>query len=299
MDIIRLYRDFGVIHTTEGHKHSRPGWVNTECPFCTGHKGFHLGWNLQDEYYFCWRCGWHPPVKTLSEILKIDYLSVAKLFEQYGINRTAVQQKIVEKKNFKLPSGVSHLKTSHKNYLLERGFDPDKIISDWGVLGTGPVSRLDNLSYRFRILIPFYWNNEMVTFDSRDITGKQQNKYQACPVYYETIGHKKILYGDQENWNPNLGICVEGPTDVWRIGKLAFATSGIQYTREQVRVISSIFKRVAVIFDNEIQAQAQARKLVSELKFRGVDAWIETVRDDPGNMTGREVYELIKKIKEK
>lgn len=46
MDIVRLYHDYGVDHRTEGHKHCRPGWVNTECPFCEGNKGFHLGWNI-------------------------------------------------------------------------------------------------------------------------------------------------------------------------------------------------------------------------------------------------------------
>ena len=69
MDIIRLYRDYGIDHKAEGHKHTRPGWVNTECPFCTGNPGMHLGWNLKEEYFFCWRCGWHAPITTLSELL--------------------------------------------------------------------------------------------------------------------------------------------------------------------------------------------------------------------------------------
>jgi hypothetical protein len=51
MDIIGLYRDFGIEHRTEGHKHCRPGWVNTECPFCTGNAGLHLGWHIEEEYY--------------------------------------------------------------------------------------------------------------------------------------------------------------------------------------------------------------------------------------------------------
>lgn len=297
MDIIRLYRDYGVDHKAEGHKHTRPGWVNTECPFCTGNPGMHLGWNLKEEYFFCWRCGWHAPIATLSELLKLEPRTIIPILKQYELNRTVYNQSKIEKKTFKFPSSLSHLKTSHKKYLKGRGFDPDKLEVEWMLQGTSPVSRLDNLSYKFRILIPFYWNGEVVSFDSRDITENQKEKYLACPAYYETIGHKEILYGDQEQWDPQLGICVEGPTDVWRLGKMAFATSGIQYKREQIRIMSNTFKRIAVVYDDDPQAQVQAKKLVAELKFRGVDAWNVPIKGDPGSMTDKQAKELITYIK--
>ena len=44
MDILSLYQEHGVMIADEGHKHSRPGWVQTTCPFCTGHEGYHLGY---------------------------------------------------------------------------------------------------------------------------------------------------------------------------------------------------------------------------------------------------------------
>lgn len=297
MDIIRLLKDYGIDHITEGNKHCSPGWVQVHCPFCTGSKSYHLGWNINEEFWHCWRCGWKSPTKALAELLKIQPYEIPEILKRYGINRTVIQQKIVEKKPLKLPSGLSYLKSSHKKYLIERGFNPDELAEKWMIQGTGPVSRLDNVSYRFRIFIPFYWNAEIVSFDSRDITGKQQNKYQACPAYYETIGHKQILYGDQENWNPELGICVEGPTDVWRLGQQAFATSGIQYTRNQVRVMSSIFKRIAVVYDDDPQAQVQAKKLVAELRFRGVDAWNVSITGDPGSLTNKKAKELLNYIK--
>lgn len=298
MDIIRLYRDYGVDHKTEGHKHCRPGWVNTECPFCTGNPGYHLGWNIQEEYYFCWRCGWHPPVKTISILTNLNELEVQKILPSYGINRTVLKQKITEKQIFELPSHLTHLKTLHKKYLRSRGFDPAELQEKWGLMGTGNYSKLGNVSYKFRIVIPFYWNGEIVSFDSRDITGKQLNKYQACPIEYEKIEHKSILYGNQEKWDPQLGICVEGPTDVWRMSELAFATSGIQYTQKQLRLIASTFKRVAVLYDDDPQAQKQAKKLVADLKFRGVNAWNVVIKGDPGALTDKEARKLIKEIKD-
>jgi hypothetical protein len=293
MDIIRLYNDYGIEYRTEGHKHTRSGWVNTECPFCTGNPGLHLGWNLKDEYFYCYRCGWKSTVKTISMLTHLQTYEVVDLLPKYGINRTIIKQVIQSKKQFQLPTHTSFLKSSHKRYLIERGFNPDKLELMWGIKGTNPVSKLGSLSYKYRIIIPFIWNGEIVSFDSRDITDEAMNKYQACPAEYETIPHKAILYGNQEEWNPNLGICVEGPTDVWRIGYQAFATSGIQYTHEQVRVMSNTFRRIAVVYDDDPQAQVQAKKLVAELKFRNVDAFNVQIKGDPGSMNEKEVRELI------
>lgn len=297
MDIIGLYRDFGIEHRTEGHKHCRPGWVNTECPFCTGNAGLHLGWNLEEEYYYCWRCGWKPMVHTIAELIHVSDNEAWNIARQYGRIYTQVKKVKDGKKPFTFPSNTEPLQENHKKYLRKRGFIPEELQKDWFIKGTGPLSKIDKIDYRFRIVIPYIWNGVPVSFDARDITDKQRNKYQACPKEYEEIEHKRILYGDQEKWNPELGICVEGPTDVWRIGKQAFAVSGIAYTPAQVRLIATIFKRVVVVFDDDPQAQVQAKKLIAELKFRGVDAFNVKIKGDPGSMRQKEVKELMQKIK--
>ena len=296
MDIIRLYQDFGIEFKTEGHKHCRPGWINCECPFCTGNAGLHLGWNLQDEYFICWRCGWKPLVLTLSALLNIPEYEVRKLLPQYGITRTVISHKIIEKIDFSFPTNTKELQSNHRKYLLSRNFDPDKIIEKWHIKATGPIAMLSKYNYKFRIIIPFEWNGQIVSFDARDITEKQLNKYQACPAEYEIKGHKQILYGNQEKWNPDIGICVEGPIDVWRLGKLAFATSGIKYTHEQVRIMANTFKSIAVVYDDDGQAQIQANKLISELKFRGVNAWNVKIKGDPGGLLQNEANKLVKQI---
>jgi len=294
MDIIRLYRDYGIPIAPEEHQHSRPGWVNTECPFCTGNPGYHLGWNEDNEYFFCYRCGYHPPTRTVSTLLKIPYASAETLLRVYHINRTLKQIVTQPKKSFLLPYGTSKFRKQHFTYLDQRGFDARKIEGLWKLQATGPIGTLDG-DYRFRIIIPFFWNNEMVSFDSRDVTNKQTSRYKACPKTRELIPRKSILYGLQEHWT-DTGICVEGPTDVWRLGVNSFAVSGIEYTHEQVRVMAQTFKRVAVIFDDEIQAQKQAKKLVADLKFRGVNAWNVKITGDPGSMKQNKADELVKSI---
>jgi hypothetical protein len=300
MDILRLYQDYGIPIAPEEDKHHRYGWVNTECPFCSNlpgsNPGYHLGWNEDEEYFYCWRCGWKPPIKTIATLLNIKYDDANQLLIQYGVNRSIrAYKKVKDKQPFTLPIGTKEMLSSHRKYLNGRGFNSYKIEKLWGIKATGPIGKLGNNDYRFRIVIPFYWNGEIVSFDSRDITDKQPERYKACPKEREIIEHKKIVYGNQEYWE-STGIGVEGPTDVWRLGPRSVATSGIAYRPEQVRLIAQSFKRFAVIFDDESQAQKQARKLVAELKFRGVDAWNVKIKGDPGSLKQHEADELVKTI---
>lgn len=302
MDITRLYSDFGINICPDEHKHHREGWVNAECPFCEsdpGHEGFHLGWNLSDEYFYCWRCGWHPPIKTISELLKVPNWRAAELLNKYGVNRTIYKTVDKPKRPFTIPR-ISELEAGHVQYLKRRGFDPQEIVSTWKIAGLGPLGYLQDegkiIDYRFRIYIPYFWNNELVSFDTRDVTDRQPDKYKACPKNLEQIERKHILYGIQEAWT-DTGICVEGPTDVWRLGKYSFGVSGIQYTQEQLRLISQIFKRVWVLFDGEPQAQKQANKLVADLRFRGVKAdKFVLLKGDPGSLPQHEADKLVEKL---
>jgi DNA primase len=209
----------------------------------------------------------------------------------------APKEVAIEHLQFYLPSGLAQLQTNHRKYLRGRGFDPDILEHDWGLLGSGPISLLDKIDYRFRIIIPFVWDGVTVSFDSRDITEKHTSKYMACPKNRELIPHKSILYGKQEHWS-DVGICVEGPTDVWRFGTSAFATSGIKYTPSQVRVMAKLFKKIWICFDaNESQAHESAKSLRGDLRFRGVDAQLADFgTDDPGSMSQEDADKFVKSL---
>jgi len=307
MDIVRLYQDFSVDFVTEGHKHSRPGWVNTQCPFCTGNPGYHLGYDLSGNYFYCWRCGWHPIDKSIAKILGIVEPHARSLVAQYGLvisYKVPNEQPVTSKKEHRLPSGVALMGTMHRIYLDKRKFDPEKLEREWNLMGTGPISILDNLNFKFRILIPIIWNGQAVSFTSRDITGKNDLRYLTCPHNRELINHKYILYGKQEYWK-STGICCEGPSDCWRMGTSSFACFGIKYTNEQLRKIAKNFKRVAVFFDTDPQADIQAKKLVADLRFRGVDAFqviwkgglLEAMQGtDPGSLKQEDADYIVKQI---
>jgi hypothetical protein len=307
MPISDFYQDHNIEVAPEGHKHHRDGWFNINCPFCTGeHDGFHLGFNTEGNYFFCWRCGPHSIPETLVKLLKVSFDQAKSISRDYQLHRSRRVNKTetnkvvkISKHPFKLPNGIVDLTTAHRRYLERRNFDPDQLAHEWGIKGTTPLSVLDGIFYKYRIFTPIHWNGEMVSFQCRDYTNKQSKKYMACPQEREIVHHKHLLYGNQEAWG-DVGICVEGTFDVWRLGDQSFSTLGIGYTTEQVRLIASLFKEVVIIFDPEKQAREQAEKLQQELQFRGVKAHNYTELDsDPADLTPDDAKHLLKEFNKK
>ena len=297
MDILQLYQDFSVDHRTEGHKHCRPGWVNTECPFCQGNFGYHLGYDLQSNHYYCWRCGWHPAIPTIAKLIHLPFEETKTIVRRYGVLFSTVKETKmkIRAKAHKLPTGTGPLGTNHIKYLESRGFDPTYLTQEWGLVGTGPVSLLDGIDYKHRIIAPVIWDNTEISFISRDITNKHPLRYIVCPQDRELMLHKDVVYGKQDAWS-DVGIVVEGITDVWRFGSKAVATFGIEYTHKQVRVIAKTFKKVYVCYDDDPQAVIQANKLVADLKFRGTDAKRIPIVGDPGGMKQSDADYLLKQL---
>lgn len=306
MDLVQLYKDYNVDFRTEGHKHCRPGWVNVECPFCTGNPGYHLGATLKGTIFRCWRCGWKPTRLALQKILNLPEATVNKLIIQYKGTIAQEYEKELEKthETYSRPSNIIPLKKSHAEYLSKRAYDPEEIVRKWGVMSTGHISLLKTeektIDYSHRLFIPITWNGEEVSFQTRETIFskiKQPVKYLACPEAVEKMNHKHILYGNQNKWK-DTGICVEGVTDVWRLGFNSFATFGIEFKPYQVNQMMH-FKKVFIIFDDETQAQRQARELQFELSIRKIHSEIIKIKGDPGGMPQDEADSLVRSLMRK
>ena len=296
MRIVELYSDYHIDHVTEGHKHVRDGWVNVACPFCTGdNPGYHLGYSVDDNYFSCWRCGGHYAPKVISALLSINMHRAKEIIQQYGgiskVNKPEPKIRVGTNK-FMVPFGTMPLQRNHKLYLKKRNFDWEYLDEEWGLLGTGPMAKLDDINYSNRILAPIHWENRVVSFQTRDITNRHPIKYLACPQDRERIQHQHILYGNPLKWGKR-GVCVEGITDVWRLGPQAFAVFGISYTHLQVLEISRAFDEVVILFDPEKQAQKQAKQLQLDLEGKKVKAWIEVLDSDPGDMSPDDAIHLM------
>lgn len=307
MPILDLYQHYGIDTAPEGHKHHRPGWLNIECPHCSGSFGYHLGFNIEDAYFYCFRCGSHSIQETLMKLLNVRFQQADAIAKSYKLFRKGYSQDTqatlkhikIKKKGFKLPSGIIPLQKSHRRYLESRGFNSYELENDWGLVATDPTSSLDGIPYKYRILAPIQWEGQTVSFQARDWTGKQELKYRACPEERERIHHKHILYGHPSLWEKRRAFLVEGIFDVWRLRLSACCTFGTGYTNEQAKLMVKMFDELFILFDPELIAQKRAMELQQELSFWGVNAHLLTDREtglltDPGDMTQEEADHLLR-----
>lgn len=305
MNLLPVLEKLNIRYETEGHKHCRPGWANMPCPYCVGGNfGYHLGFRLDGERCFCWRCGGKNVIKALMKITGMTYNQIKPLLSQYKGQAppTSVQSNIkIKRRGFKFPSDLSALTPRHKQYLKSRRFNPDKLEKLWDLKATGPLSTLDKISYKHRIVAPIMWEGKVVSFQARDITNKHDVKYLACPKPREEILHQHIVYANPLiDWGLPVIVC-EGISDVWRFGIQAICTFGIDFLPAQIRAVTSNKrktknKQIMVVFDDDPQAIVKAEQLVAELLFRGYDAKKIDIVGDPGAMPQFEANQLVHEI---
>lgn len=322
MNIIKLYQDYHIPYETQGHKHCRPGWVNTACPWCTGNPGLHLGYCIDPKSqfhgsYVCWRCGGKGVVRTVAKLLGSTDPQASLIIQKYGglkggggysENPKPQHHKkpgtIV--RDIALPPGCQPL-TSNPGacrYLMERRFDPTRLQEEWELMFSPQLAILQTdkwfVDYSWRIIIPIHYQGKIVSFQGRDYTGKREPKYLTAPKSLESVHHKDILYGlDKAPQEQDWIVLVEGVTDVWRLGAgMAVACFGIKYRLPQVLLLAKRFKTVTLLFDPEPQATLQARKIARELKSRGVvtKQLHCPAGKDPADLTEDEAKELRKEI---
>lgn len=308
-DVLRFLRSNHIDHITGGHKHARPGWVQVHCPFCKGSQDYHLGISLFGEYGSCWRCRGKSITAIVSALLGCPWGTAKDIVQQYS-GRIGRQNhflnprhgRAADRKEAKVPEGVSAMERRHKLYLESRGFDAGRLAETYGLLGTGPFGRVTlsdgKLSwYKHRIIIPIYLNEKMISYQGRDITGRVgELKYKACPQELEMMDHKDSLYAIDLTKNRKC-VVVEGAADVWRLGPGAVGTFGTAFKTSQARMLASNFDTIFVMYDMEPQAQKNALNLCNMLA--SVGKAVENLglpEGDPGEMCQDDADSLMRDL---
>jgi DNA primase len=286
VDIIEYFESSGISYTVTGKNLSK-GWIGIRCPFCDDHSN-HLGIHLESKVFSCFKCGTKGNIiKLIQELEDVDWKKAISIIQQYSgsVLNYENKQEIVSNKFPKMnPLGVLH-----KEYLASRGFDPELLERKYKLKIGGNFTK-----YQTRLIIPFFENRRMITFTSRDISGKSEIKY-LHPSRTETVITPKDTVFNIDTVR-NSCLVVEGCFDVFRMGDGAVSLSGTKYTQRQVSLLSKI-DRVFVLFDPEPVAQAQAKKLGNELSFLTRVEVIQLDLDrDPADMTEQEAIELKKEL---
>jgi len=246
----------------------------------------HLGINPDTNGINCWRC----PAKgtVINLVMKIEgisyyrAISVLKNFTHRELNnreRSFDPTRLSEdSRQVKLPS---HIQTSfehyHAEYLLGRGFDPDSLTKHYKLQYTNPLS-----DYRMRIVVPITMHRRLVSFTTRDVTGKAHIPWVHGKPDHVILSPKECLYNIDSV--TDTALVVEGASDVWRLGDGTVATFGDKYTVEQVRLLQKV-KRAFILFDTESNAQENASKLAYDLSGFVSDVHIYQLdQGDPGEL---------------
>lgn len=290
-DAERFLMDHNIPWTSTG-KHSRPGWAQIVCPFCSGNPGWHGGFHIEAGYYNCWRCGFKWLPKVASALLKISVPKAKDVIKPYmspDAARDLVERKFADTIHF--PPNTGPMNARQKEYLAGRKFDPDRLEQEWDLKGVGQIGE-----YKGRILAPIRLHSQLISYQTRDTTGTHPAKYMACPRDDEVFPHKHSLYGIDE-CSGKAVVIVEGISDVWRLGYGSVGLSGIDYTAQQRLMIARTFKRAFIFLDDEDQAQERSLKLSMELESHGIECEnIVNKGGDPADLKENEAKDLMTEL---
>ena len=284
IDIIEYLDDRGIDYSTSG-KNVSEGWIGLQCPCCEDRSN-HLGINLTSNIFNCFICGTKGgPAQLVMALENVHYSQAQEILQKYSSATLTTQEKFISSKHVELPFGLSkELQPQHKAYLESRNFSAETY-EKYKLQCFGPVG-----DYKFRIFIPFFRKNKLVTFTSRDITDKQR-KYKACPNEQSILTPHQTLYNIDSV--RDVAIVVEGVTDVWRIGEGAVALNGLQCSSAQLKLLAN-FSRVYIMLDNTAQDQATE---IGENLSMFTDVHILALKEgDPADLPESEVKKLRLKI---
>jgi len=294
INFVDLCKEQGLPFLESGHHHCADGWIQTHCPFCgDGSHGWHLGFSTEYGNMSCWRCGKHSILDWLRRMLpRGSSAHIGKILHDHQTGRriNVKKSKTIRKRNAKAPPGLGPLKQSHRNFLLEKNFDPVYLEMIWGLKGTGHLS----LEWNFRIVAPIHnKKKEIVAYTGRTLSKDVKPKWKTSHKEDTKGDHRALLYGIEYTDKEKGVLIVEGPSDVWRMGMGCVGVLGTSWKEEQAAILR-YYKRRFIYFDPEPTAQKKAEELANWLSvFPGETEIIGGVDCDPGDLPQDEANNIM------
>jgi hypothetical protein len=270
------------------------GWLTMDCPFCDAQAGTHgrLGWS--GAVFFCWRCGTLRTVEALVGLTGQQERDIQAVLREARSDYAPHKQHNKEqccKGKLQMPYGAMKMTAAHKRYLRERGFNPEELSRDWGLLGTGGTSDVPH-----RIIIPVTLDGQVVAWQARALNDKHAAKYLSCPDEKARVPIKHCLYGVDKVPGKRV-VVTEGPTKVWRLGPGAVATLGAGVTTAQMTMLCR-FHEILILFDDDPAGRDGARKLAANTSVLGLQTTIVEVPGltDAADLSPQEARKLMKDL---
>jgi hypothetical protein len=191
---------------------------------------------------------------------------------------------------------VSDLKPVHKAhaYLTSRDFDPDYLAERYRVSYC-----VDSYYFlaRERIIIPVYEFGKLKGWQARypgELPWKDPGKKKGLPPKYFSCPNShfrsRCIYNFDSMKKWEVGVVVEGPTDVWRFGAMSGCIFGNTVTTAQRRRLLSVFRKrkLVLLLDPEeydSRSTTMLRRWFEKRMDRGSFAAVKLPEDtDPGSL---------------
>ena len=274
--------------------------VNINCPFCSNPPDTHFngGFNFLSPRYSCWRCGSHSWYDALEKVLNVPFNQISKFVEDYKYISPVKETKRVAQAQFLDLPGY-YLNEQEKQYLINRGFNTDYLQDKFHIRGGGIAG-----DWAYRILLPIYYKNVLVSWTGRSILSKAEIKRLGIPRYKnlsieQSVIAAKDIFFNLDNSTKDYVMLVEGAFDVLKMGDNCICSLGTSVTPEQELFLKERYKRIFICFDNEYEAQEKAKHLGMNLSSIGMNVEVVNIcepfeKNDPGELTYDEVS-IIKK----
>jgi len=247
---------------SEGCKNVSPGSTNIQCPFCDDRSN-HCGIFHDDLGYHCWRCDASGSFDYL--LARITGQDIEKLREEIsdlGFSFEVDSSTQVEELWRGSESQPEQRNVPDAPLTLPKYFDPvtwqmDFPLLDW-YLNLRSYSRETPIAYQCgicsvgpwmnRMIIPVYFNHQLVSYQAADLTRRAQVKYKTAPGEINNF----LYRWDLIDWSKRYIVLVEGVLDAWRFGDNALCTFGTHLTdRQKNLIIKSKIKKVYLSWDGD------------------------------------------------
>jgi len=291
----RAYLDAKNIKYFTSGKNTLKNAVSTRCPFC-GDRTNHL--NIFPDATRCWKCGYHSLKDYVKEIEQCNWNKVNLILKQFPLdifNQSDIveHEEIIHPKIFKMPHEFkTKFPEKHKNYLEKRGFNWYDLRNKYGLLAA------DNYGeYAFRIIIPIIMDGKIVSFTSRDVTGKQSLKYKNHPDKYSLLPRNEWVMGIDDIKGDTI-VITEGPLDYLKFGAGAVSLLTANFTTAQMnRIRKKGVRRVFIGFDPDEAGLAMREKMEQSLSWADDISFINLEEGcDIGDLSNGEIKELRRMI---
>jgi len=252
-------------------KNCSEDYINVQCPFCNDHSN-HNGINRESLIFHCWKCGLDGSFAYL--LSRLSFQSIQECFKLIREAGFEYDKDIITQLNeIFYPSETETNSTNQQLIQLPQYFELITAATEYPPLNSWMIRRkVDKQTlianrcgvctvgkYMCRMIIPLYFDGQLVSYIAADLTGKAEKKYVNA-----NNDIKEYLYGwDNVDWNMSTLVLVEGVLDQWRVGYNAVASLGTAMSDKQHSlIIKSKVENLVICFDSDaiLIAQEEAER---------------------------------------